>query len=433
VIEPFKDAQKHAVEFSLDRYYTNIFARPGKGKTRIGLEVIDQTGVRTLIVAPIFPAMTSWPSENKKWGYNFSMRFLHGKEKRMGTEDVTIINPEGLMWLKEQDLSSYEFIVYDESHKFKNPGTSRFRKWRTMMNRFEYRMGLTGTPRGNHLLGLWGTNYVVDCGKTLERTHQQFKERWFVPHPYIKQLWTPRDGVAEEMYTAIAPHSVALDFVKGDTTELTHNYIPIEMSPEARKIYNDMRNDSYTHDGAVVASTAAVRSQKERQLASGKVYATDKSIIKVHTDKLDRLKALIAELQGAPMLVFYEFKHELESLKEEIPNLTYVDASTPKDEVIRIVEDWNADKIEVLAGHPSILGIGGNMQFSSCRDICFYTIPWSVDIIEQAYGRLWGRHGQDKDIIVHYLCCSDTKDDHVYNYVLEQKGEQDKLFQTLIG
>jgi len=48
------------------------------GKTRADLEVINESQGRVLVLAPKLVCMSTWPAENKKWGYNFPMRFLHG-------------------------------------------------------------------------------------------------------------------------------------------------------------------------------------------------------------------------------------------------------------------------------------------------------------------------------------------------------------------
>ncbi|MFU1875406.1 hypothetical protein ACM6QV_15380, partial [Enterococcus faecium] len=80
----------------------------------------------------------------------------------------------------------------------------------------------------------------------------------------------------------------------------------------------------------VVASTAAAASIKCRQVANGGIYLdpdvekliklpkTKREWVNLHTEKVDALADLIEELQGSPILVAYDFAHDLDRLQERL-------------------------------------------------------------------------------------------------------------------
>ncbi len=426
------DVQKRAVDFCLARDAALIFARPGKGKTRIALDIISHTDAnKVLIIAPLLPALTSWPDENKKWGYNFDMRVLHGKEKKTGDEYISVINPGGLDWLMQQDLTDYDFIIYDEIHLFKTAGTIRFRRWRKFMSRFHYKLGLTGTPVSNKLQDLWGPTFCMDAGKRLETTHTRFIGKYFYPHPYIDFKWVAHTHSESQIFNNIKDISLALDTEPGDLPKLTHCTIPIPLSVSARKMYEQMKKNNIIESTDVVAVNAAVKTAKLKQIAAGNVYDIDRNVVKMHDAKQKHLSQLVDSLQSDPLLVFFEFKHDKKSMLECLRSSTVevIDATTSSEQLIDIIKRFNAGKIDVLLGQAQKAGIGGNMQ-AVCANICFYTMPWSLSVVEQCIGRVW-RMGQSRDVVVHYLACEDTIDFKIIEDVKGKKVLQDKLFEVL--
>lgn len=442
-LPPFFDSQNSALDFALDRDGAAIFARPGKGKTRVYLEWLKITlehcttethTARGLVLAPLFPALTVWhpDKEAKKWGYDFDMRILHGKGKTVGDEQVSVLNYDGMPWaLENLDLSTYDAIIYDESSKMKNPGTQRFRRWRRPVNKyFPYRLTGTGTPRGNKLQDLWGQMFITDLGKTLGSSVTRFRQRFFIPHPYIRGVWEPRADAEEEVYELMKPSAIALDRTEGELPGLHMLPVPIGLSAAARKVYEEMKKHAELEGTEVFAETAAVKSMKLRQLASGAVYDIDRKVHKVHNAKSVALRNTVDELQGEPILVFYEFDHSLAGLRNEFgDNLPVINGDTKPAEIIRLVDKWNTGAIPILAAHPATAGYGGNMQ-EAANNVAFYDMPWSLELIEQAIGRVW-RTGQEREVMVHCLTVEDTKDEDVLAAYRNNKNAQDKLFQRL--
>src|SRR3972149_5335145 len=70
---------------------------------------------------------------------------------------------------------------------------------------------------------------------------------------------------------------------------------------------------------------AAAMGNKLRQIANGAVYDAEHRVHPIHSEKLNALGELIDEQQKAPLLVFYEFKHDAAAIQKAygpLPNLT---------------------------------------------------------------------------------------------------------------
>jgi SNF2 family DNA or RNA helicase len=92
------------------------------------------------------------------------------------------------------------------------------------------------------------------------------------------------------------------------------------------------------------------------QIASGAVYTDDAgSWSELHDAKLQALDSILTEAAGAPVLVAYHWKHDLERVKA-FPRGRHLDQDP------QTLRDWNAGKIPVLFAHPASAGHGLNMQ-----------------------------------------------------------------------
>ncbi len=86
------------------------------------------------------------------------------------------------------------------------------------------------------------------------------------------------------------------------------------------------------------------------------------------------------------MLVWYQFKAELAGLQSRFPRLQTL---ANDDSIAR----WNAGQIEMLAVHPASAGHGLNLQGQS--RMVWMSLPWSLELYEQAVGRLHRGDGSD--------------------------------------
>ena len=148
------------------------------------------------------------------------------------------------------------------------------------------------------------------------------------------------------------------------------------------------------------------------QLAGGAVYDENGKAQIVHDQKLEVLDQLIEEANGQPVLVFYNYKHELDRLQARYPQAVHV-----KEE--NVVKRWNAKEIPILLANPASAGHGLNLQFGGHIAI-WYSPTWNLEFFQQANKRLH-RRGQTEPVLIHTLAAKGTIDERIYDIVLRNK------------
>jgi superfamily II DNA or RNA helicase len=411
-----------------------VFLNMGLGKTVITLTALAEMGARrVLVLAPASVVeLDVWGEEARAWQHLSGVRVepVCGTVKQRTAKlmricsrvetNVDVVSYENVMWLTDNiDREKYDAIVFDELSKVKHPGTSRFKRLRAWAREIPLRVGLTGTPVGNHLLDLWGEMFMVAGEKPLGPRFTEFRSEYFAPQDFQMRSWAlKRPELELEILKRVKPHAFSLDPVEARTRmpELRVNPIELRLPPAVAKMESDLAQTCATElDGGVelTALSASALGMKVRQLASGAVYHDiEGHWTTVHAEKVDKLEEMVEAMQGEPLLVFYWFRHELERLLVRMPWAKQL--SQPG-----ALEAWNRREVPLLLAHPASAGHGLNLQHGG-HNVAWFTLPWSLELWKQANGRLV-RLGQKSQVVVaHVLMAGEV--DHMVMGVLEEKG-----------
>jgi SNF2 family DNA or RNA helicase len=479
--EPWRPhaGQRKAVRFLIEHGAGALFADPGVGKTSAVYAAFrflkkQKLANRMLVIAPLRPAQMTWPAEAEKWNEfsEFSVAVLHGKdrEKRLfdTANDVCVVNPEGLDWLldarqaksgggrmnvvcdlKKFKAHGFDTLVIDELTMLKRTNTVRFKTLRAVMDTFSRRWGLTGTPAPNGLLDLFGQCFVLDGGRSLGRYVTHYRNTFF-DLGYDGFTWKLKDGAEEKIYERLRPLVLRLaaeDYV--DMPDLVENVIKFELPAAARRVYDELEDDliSMLESGSkVVAANSAAASSKIRQVCNGGVYIEDlpvgvptptnvvrsgKPWAHLHNGKTDLLEELLNELQGTPVLVAYEFKHDLERIQKRFGlDVPHIGGGTTEKRAKELEAAWNAGELPMLVGHPQSIGHGLNLQHAG-NHVCFYAPIWNLELHDQFIGRVRRQGSVHKRVFVHYLVARDTIDEAIMWSLKAKAKEQDALLGAL--
>ena len=466
--------QKDGVKFLLKHGAAALFLDPGLGKTSIALAAIKLLKERNvlskvLLIAPLRVCHSVWPNEIKKWKdfENLTYAILHGPDKDEELKkdvDIYIINPEGLDWLldvtKTKDSKGrikvsvdvkrfkklgFDTLVIDELTKFKHINTARYKSMKLVLNTFSRRWGLTGSPAANGLMDLFGQCYMLDEGRSLGPYITHFRNKYF-DQGYDGFSWTLKPGADDQIFERIKPMSLRInaDDVL-DMPKLIENNIKVELPPKALKIYLELEKDmiSKFEEGKVTAATAAAVSMKCRQVANGGIYVDQETEAllslpsgkkygaHLHDAKTDALEDLVNELQGNPLLVAYDFNHDLERLQARFgKDLPYIGGGITAKKSKQLEEAWNAGKLPILAGHPQSIAHGLNLQEVG-HHICFYAMTWNYELWDQYIRRLRRQGNKSKRIYVHHLIASGTIDEVILATLKSKASGQNALFEAL--
>lgn len=391
-------------------------------------------------------AESTWSTEAAKWDHLKDLRVSvvvgeakHRKVMLKKDADIYVINRENVQWLVEGLNGKWPFdcTVIDELSSFKTRSSLRWRYLKRVIGLSDYVIGLTGTPAPNGYEDLWAEIYLLDQGKALGSTLGSYREKYFVPGRRNGQVvfeWLLKPGAKAAVDAKLKP--LCLSMSKDDWLQLppiTTNLIYVRMDKTERKLYDQMLQSSVLPlldgqlstmddmDSAVVGSTAAVLSNKLLQMANGAVYDENGEVFQIHDHKIEALRELL-ESNGDNLMVFYEYKHDLEKIQANFPDARKLEG--PQD-----IDDWNAGKIKMLLCHPASAAYGINLQQGG-HTVVWYGLPWSLELHTQANARLH-RQGQEHPVIVHYILCEGTLDERVYKVLQNKDAVQQGLLNAL--
>lgn len=443
-----RDYQERAIKLLLGQAALGLFLDPGLGKTSTVLasfKILKDQGMvkKMLLIAPLRPAYSVWPQEIAKWDEfrGLTYTIVHGAKKEEALRedvDIYIINPEGLLWLLQPHSnrfrSDWDVLCIDESTRFKDSQSKRFKLLKPHIHRFSRRWILTGTPVPNTAVDLFSQTMILDQGSTLGKyiTHFRNKFMW-QPNPYQKYRWELKPGAFEDITGKIAPLVLQLNAEENlHMPDLINNYIYVKLPEEAREKYRDIEDDFITQigEGVIVAANAAVASGKCRQIANGALYINaEHDWEEVHSEKIEALKSLVEELNGNPLLLLYEFQHDAHRIQNIFPDTPQIGGGISARKADAYIQQFNAGELPLLIGHPASMGHGLNLQ-GVCHHVCWFGIPWNFEHYDQAIRRVY-RQGQKNKVFVHHLVAEKTLDETVIQVLAEKERTQDNLLRAI--
>jgi SNF2 family DNA or RNA helicase len=451
--------QDRSVDFLLDRNAAALFLDPGMGKTSIVLEafmVLQREGIakKMLVIAPKRVCELVWRQESRKWTQFRDLRFvfLHGPKKKQLLKkdaDVYLINPEGVAWLTKQFADEglpYDTITIDELTKFKNGQAVRFKalrppkKQKVMpLAKVKRIWGLTGTPIPNGYLDLFGQMKMLDGGAALGQYYTHFRNKYF-EKGYTGFDYTIRRGASRQIEALIEPYVLRMsadDYLELPPLVPVPHYV--DLPDAARKTYAQMKKDmiALLPEGKVEAGNAAAVYSKLKQMGNGAVYAGDgvfepRRTIQIHDAKIDALEELVEELQGQPLMVAYEFNHDLARLRERFGKKTpYIGSGVSSAQVMKIEKDWNAGKIPVLFVHPQSAGHGLNFQLGNACHVAWFSITWDYELYDQLIKRIFRQGNKALRVFNHLFIVRNTIDEKSLDAISEKGFTQHSFFDAL--
>ena len=417
-----------------------LFLPPGLGKTTTTLTIIaEQMQGKTLIIAPKRVAETVWDAEVKKWehlNYLKISKILGSPSQRLQalnqSADIYLVNLENVVWLTEQpQMSQFKNLVIDESSRFKDPSTKRFKALKKHLKGFQRRVILTGTPTPQGMQDLWSQVGILDLGQRLETSLTKFRDKYMMPdqmnrHTRVVYSWKFKPGcdqIVQDKISDICYSLKAADYLQ--LPECTNVYHSISFDKNVKAQYDELRKNMVAEIGKerITAPTAAALANKLLQFTSGAVYTEDGATQEVHYSKLERLESIMEE-SSSPTLVFYHFKHSLQRLRLTFPYAVVMDDDN--------IEAWRRGEIRVLLAHPQSGGIGLNLQCNvgETAQTVWYDLPWSSENYIQANARIY-RQGQEKPVIIHHLTMYNSVDEQVVKVLDGKINLQDALLDAL--
>lgn len=461
-----REYQKLITAFALKHARCNIWATMGSGKTGSMLWVVNKLfqmgelvdGVdRVLVLAPLRVASGTWPQEQEQWQFS-CLRVVDGtgtEKQRVAAlnsdANVICVNYDVAEWLIEYfgDEWPFTMVIADESTKLKGyrsrQGSKRARALAAIAFKGVKRwVNLTGTPAPNGLKDLWGQNWFIDAGERLGTSYKSFTDRWFISKPVTQGSYTmthaPIKNSEKQIHAKLADCSLTVDAAEFFGVDKT-NYINVTVTlpPKAKRLYDEFEAELFAEleEGTIEAANAAAKTIKCLQLASGAVYKVDDDGDRtdewalVHNAKLDALESILEDLNGAPLLVAYQYKHDLARLKKKFPQGREMGKGKKG---VADMAAWNRGEVPIMFAHPASAGHGLNLQDGG-HHLAFFSDTWNFEHFAQIVERIGPvrqhQAGHPRPVFVYLIQAKGTLDELVAARRDSKRDIQDDLMDYM--
>lgn len=487
---------KAAVTRSLDGLGYAYFAEMGSGKSRAMIETLRHLGnswrrlPRTLLICPPI-VIENWRRELGLYskippaqitcltgaGKKRTATFQENAFDHFGAPvpHVFITNYESLSmeeWFSLVEQWQPEVVVFDESHRLKDPKSKRSKLAEHLVNGRMKLVNnklvgprplvylLSGSPILNSMLDIFQPYKIMDAGHTFGTNFFAFRGRYFRDrnagmnrNNYFPD-WVPIAGAGDELSRLMGASSMRV--LKKDCLDLpplVKKVIAVPMAPEQKKAYDQMLQDFVSFfesngQAHVASATLAItKGLRLMQLASGYVKTVQEEEVNVcagWNPKQDALRDLLQELvvEGKnKVIVWAVWKQNYEQIRGVLKTLgikwVEVHGEVTAAQKDAAVDEFNKGDASVLLGHPGSGGIGINLVAAPYA--IFYSRNFSLEQDLQAEARNYrgGSHihekvtridlvsaGSIEEKILEKLACKQNIGESVLRDITIQLGRQ---------
>lgn len=414
----------------------------GLGKTLQSIAMLlsaKQGGVKgtSLIVCPA-SLVYNWEEELHRFAPELVVRTVSGfqEDRRVAiaesdSADVLVTSYDSL----KRDISEYEdkkflYEIIDEAQYIKNHSTAAAKTVKVIQS--YHKFALTGTPVENRLSELWSIFDYLMPGFLYG--YEDFRKRFELP--IVKSGDEEAMGRLRQMTGPFILQRRKQDVLK-DLPEKLEEVRYVRLEKKQRQLY----------DAQVVSLQESLRRKSDEDFNQSRLevlaaltklrqICCDPNLCFEHYDgetaKTDACIELIGRaIDGEHrMLVFSQFTTMLDILKgrleEEGISYYMITGSTPKEERIRLVREFNEGNVPVFLISLKAGGVGLNLTGA---DIVIHYDPWwNVAAQNQATDRAH-RIGQTKKVTVYKMIAKGT----IEEKILELQEKKRALADQILG
>ena len=442
----------------------------GAGKTVTTLTAFNELrddGIlrRGFVIAPPLVAATVWPREAAKWEHlanRVTVEHLGGppahRLARLAESDADLFSISDALtqWLEgylrelPDEHPLLDFLTYDEP-KLKNPRGGAIGNH---LLKIGERAGsvclLSGTPRPNGYEDLYMPMRVLSRDTLWNPKFDEWRRRNFMPLDFKGYAWEVHDFRKVQLDKDLQRYMVrAADPPRAydDTLRTGPDFdFEIDLPDAAEKKYRTMEKDKLLKlfpeggdpdDPAVIAALSqAVVSSKLAQIAQGFIYGEDEDeriAHRLHEAKTAALETMLDSAGAEKVVVVYGFRDDAMAIEDLLRktgrSFGVLGGGTTASRRIKLVDQWNEKRLDVLLMHPASAGHGVELQFGGRRMI-WYCPTWSTEQYDQTIKRL-DRPGQDLMVYNHQIIARKTIDIVKRNRVQFRMTDQE-AFKSLL-
>lgn len=348
--KPFPHQVRAMVRAVKKRNYA-IFMEPRLGKSKTAIDVANIWALKSesddpfkvLVVAPKI-ALSVWEEQLEQhctldysaenfteyWGDGESFQwFLAGAEETWRAERTV----KKLVRNKQEVLESFDpdLIIFDESHRYKRPGSRGAQDAWRMVRRLRKRRGtglpyvllLSGTPNPKGWRDLFAQFRIMD-EDIFGTNAENFDDEYCVYGKGARRFSVVSYRHEKQLIRIARKHSMAVSAAEaGLAGNQTWTSIKVTLPNAASQLYQNFATDmlSEFQGREISAKNAGVKRLRLLQIAGG--FLTDGTV--VHREKVRAAKEWCRLLfeQGEPVIVYCRFLPEVHAVGEVVESLGY--------------------------------------------------------------------------------------------------------------
>jgi hypothetical protein len=411
VIHDFlKDFQKYAVEWSIEKGRSAIYADCGLGKTAMQLSfadnIVKKTNGRVLILTPL-----SVSDQTVREGDKFGIFVTKSRNGKVGGSGIYVTNYQQL---HKFDRSDFVGTICDESSAIKAFAGKLKRQVTQFMAHHKYRLLGTATASPNDFIELGTSSEALGIMGQMDMLNQFFQSTDNMNHAFFKQddfwnrhKWIFKAHSEKGFWKWVASWALAFRF-PSDLGFSDEGYkLP------GLKINQHVIKNNFVFDGELFPRVAVGISEqrKERRFS------------------MDTRCDMVADLvnHDDPVVVWGQLNDECDYLEKTIPDAHQIAGRDPDEKKEELLDSFRKGEIRVLVSKPQICGFGLNWQH--CNHMTFFP-SHSFEQYYQAVRRSY-RFGQLREVKVDIVT---TEGEAMVTSNLEGKARRaDKMFEELIS
>tara|TARA_R100000479_G_scaffold98552_2_gene48905 strand:- start:3377 stop:4741 length:1365 start_codon:yes stop_codon:yes gene_type:complete len=417
-----------------------ITSDPGTGKTRSVLDAHASLGCTTLVLAPLSILEAAWLDDIKKFQPTINCGVAYAKNRKKIFEDKTfdmvVTNFEAVTYLVKNPevLERFDTLVVDEFTAFKNKDSKRSKNLKAIVDNFDRRIFMSGTPNSNTILDLWHPALCVDDGERLGNRFYSFRNQVCTSRfNGFANEWIDKPGIEETVAQMLS--DITIRHALEDCIDLPKNIVRTlytDLSPAVYKMYKTLQESSvlYTKMGTINAVHAGARVKKLLQLVSGGVYDEEGNVQYFHEQRHDMVMDLVSVRKHS--IVAFNWKHERDALvtMAEKRKISYavIDGETPASKRTGIVQRFQAGQIQVLFAHPQSASHGLTLTKATT---CIWCSPTYNAEHFQQFNRRIHRAGQTQKTETILIAARNTWEKEVYKKLNGKLGKMENLLHVL--
>ena len=440
-MQPFEHQTK-TTDFIINKQKCLITSDPGTGKTRSVIDAYTQLPLdrgRMLVVAPLSLLQASWGDDIEKFQPNLEYSVAYAKNRSKAFEEgkpVVLTNHDAVKWAAKnmQMLEGFNTICIDEFTAFKNKDAQRSKAIAKIIESFDYRIGMSGTPNSNSIVDIWHPAYLIDDGERLGRRFYSFRNAVCTSRfNGFANEWVDKDDAEEIVASALLDINIRYSLEECiDMPEQTVSTLATKLPKKVMDQYNDMINDSvlHTNEATINAVHAGAKVKKLLQMCTGALYDNEGNVVGVHEDRYNLVLELVQ--QRPHSLVAFNWSHERDHMVKECDKrgIKYgvIDGSTPGHKRNDIVDRMQAGQLQVVFCHPQSAGHG--LTMTTATTVIWASPTYNAEHYQQFNRRIY-RAGQTKRTEVIRIAAEGTWEPDVYTKLEGKLGRMEELLTIL--